>query len=65
MAGQVAGAGACFWCWWTSGDQPARFVDLVASAEEEEVQQYVANLLAALEHIHRWSLLLLAMKFMV
>ena len=34
--------------------QPPRFVDLVASAEQEEVQQYVANLLAALEHIHRW-----------
>ena len=30
-----------------------RFIDLVATAELEEVKSYIANLLAALEHIHR------------
>ena len=31
-----------------------RFIDLVATAELEEVKSYIANLLAALEHIHRY-----------
>ena len=30
-----------------------RFINLVATTELEEVKSYIANLLAALEHIHR------------
>ena len=33
-----------------------RFIDLVATAELEEVKSYIANLLSALEHIHRFTL---------
>ena len=33
-----------------------RFIDLVATAELEEVKSYIANLLSALEHIHRFIL---------
>ena len=34
-----------------------KFMDLVATAELEEVQVYLANLLAALEHIHRLGII--------
>jgi len=34
-----------------------RFIDLVATAELEEVKSYIANLLAALEHIHRLGII--------
>ena len=34
-----------------------RFVDLVATAELEEVKAYIANLIAALEHIHKLNII--------
>lgn len=34
-----------------------RFIDLVATAELEEVKSYIANLLSALEHIHRLGII--------